>query len=126
MKQLHGAVDSHGVADEKKIDACLRELDMCAKLRHPSVIMLLAAVLDPTSMCIVLEFSAHGDLHRLVHSKGSKLTRATGLRHLASLAAGMQYLHSFQPPCIREFCRGLVGVLRPSPTHPGTHPRRRS
>ena len=106
MKQLHGAVDSHGVADEKKIDACLRELDMCAKLRHPSVIMLLAAVLDPTDMCIVLEFSAHGDLRRLIRSKGTRLARATALRHVASLAAGVQYLHSFEPPCIRELRRG--------------------
>ena len=65
VKQLHVAVDSHGVADG--IDACLRELDMCAKLRHPSVIMLLAAVLDPTDMCIVLE--QRGDRRRLIRSK---------------------------------------------------------
>ena len=55
MKKLHSLVDAFGEVDVKTVDAYLAELDVTARLRHPSIVLLQAAVLDPAGLCVVLE-----------------------------------------------------------------------
>ena len=45
---------------DKDLDAYLAELDHTAALRHPHVVMLLAACLELPNLCIVLEFASRG------------------------------------------------------------------
>ena len=105
VKTLHGLEDEGGGSGSSALDEFMKELDTMARLRHPSIIMLLAAVLEPKRMCMVLELGSRGDLHALVHDRKAKLPSSSALRFLASLAAGLQYLHEFTPTCIRERAR---------------------
>ena len=102
MKQLHGVVDAHGYVDSEKVDAYLTELDITAKLRHPSIIMLLAAVLDPTNLCLVLELGNHGNLQAAARDRKRSFPRALALRFLKSIASGVEYLHSWKPPFVHR------------------------
>ena len=132
VKTWHGLEDEGGGSGSSALVNFMKELDTMARLRHPSVIMLLAAVLDPERMCMVLELGSRGDLHALVHDRKTKLPKGAALRFLASLAAGIQYLHEFTPTCIRERARrsqrrlALSTFRRPSPLAPQIATSRRT
>ena len=102
VKKLHSFVDSFGDVDFLGIDAYLHELDITARLRHPSIVLLQAAVLDPAGLCVVLEFARYGSLKDRLGDKKAPLSRQEGYVMMASLAAGVEYLHSFQPPLIHR------------------------
>ena len=72
----------------------MRELDITAELRHPSIVQLLAACLDLPNLCVVLEFADHGSLSRTIHDPGIVLSDSVTLRMLGSIARGMAYLHA--------------------------------
>ena len=38
VKQLHGVVDSHGYVEREKLHEFVTELDVIARLRHPSIV----------------------------------------------------------------------------------------
>ena len=59
---------------------------MTARLRHPSIVMLIAAVLDPRHLCVCLEFGTHGTVGDAVRNRDARIGRKTALRFAASLA----------------------------------------
>ena len=71
---------------------------MTARLRHPSIVMLIAAVLDLRNLCICLELGTHGTVGSAVRKRDAPIGRATALRFAASLARGVEYLHGHTPP----------------------------
>ena len=97
-----------GATTPKQIDAYLKELDLTSKLRHPSVVALLGACMTLPNLCIVLEYAARGGLDTLLLQKGApganavKLGAALRLRIALSVARGLAYLHSSEPPFIHR------------------------
>ena len=85
----------------------LKELDLTSTLRHPSVVMLLAACLTLPRLSIVLEFAERGGLDTILYSankaKGSvSLGRPLLLRMAMSIGKGLAFLHSSDPPVIHR------------------------
>jgi len=92
---------------EAELNAYLKELDLTSTLRHPSVVMLLAACLTLPRLSIVLEFAERGGLDTILYSankaKGSvTLGRPLLLRMAVSIGKGLAFLHSSDPPVIHR------------------------
>ena len=92
---------------EAELNAYLKELDLTSTLRHPSVVMLLAACLTLPRLSIVLEFAERGGLDTILYSankaKGSvSLGRPLLLRMAVSIGKGLAFLHSSDPPVIHR------------------------
>ena len=92
---------------EAELNAYLNELDLTSTLRHPSVVMLLAACLTLPRLSIVLEFAERGGLDTILYSankaKGSvTLGRPLLLRMAVSIGKGLAFLHSSDPPVIHR------------------------
>ena len=92
---------------EAELNAYLKELDLTSTLRHPSVVMLLAACLTLPRLSIVLEFAERGGLDTILYSankaEGSvTLGRPLLLRMAVSIGKGLAFLHSSDPPVIHR------------------------
>lgn len=46
---------------------------MLAKYRHPNIVLLLAAVSQPPTLCMVMEYMKDGTLYELLHKKKSQI-----------------------------------------------------
>ncbi|QBZ81757.1 Serine/threonine protein kinase, catalytic domain containing protein [Pandoravirus celtis] len=67
---------------------------MCA-LRHPNVVLFMAACTKPPKMCIVMEFMALGSLYDLLHNElVPEVPHALVVKMAYQAAKGMHFLHS--------------------------------
>ncbi|XP_038719120.1 uncharacterized protein LOC120011982 isoform X3 [Tripterygium wilfordii] len=84
-----------------------QEVSLMKRLRHPNVLLFMAAVTSPQRLCIVTEFLPRGSLFRLLQRSTSKLDWRRRV-HMAldvvstQLARGMNYLHHCNPPIIHR------------------------
>ena len=63
-------------------------------LRHPNVVLLLAASPSPPKLAIVMEYVSGGSLYSHLHIDKTVLPVDTTAQLLADITRGLQYLHS--------------------------------
>lgn len=102
----------HMQADPAGLMSFLQEVELLARLRHPNILRLEGACLDPPQHCwLVTELLSSGTLGEYLHGgKGRHFRRAA--HHLPPLAArleialevalGMQYMHEQTPKIIHR------------------------
>ena len=87
-------VFSAGQLSPEGQDAFKREVFVMNCLRHPNVVLLMAACHTPPRLAIVMEFLAGGSLYSLLHIQKHR----PEIKDIVSLAGdicrGLQYLHS--------------------------------
>ncbi len=90
-----------------------REVWLSSTLRHPAIVQLFGACLNP--LCMVMELASCGDLFNLLH--GPKLLEMNvKIRMAMNIADGTNFLHSRKPPIIHRDLRSpniLVASLNP-------------
>lgn len=93
------------------IDRFIREVTLLARLRHPNVILFMGYCTAP-ELCIISEYMSRGSLYGILRrAEGNgldvKLQRAVAI----SVARGMAYLHTRNPPILHLVSRVLSSRL---------------
>ncbi len=65
-----------------------------SSLRHPNVVLLLAACPDPPRLAIVMEFVGGGSLYSHIYITKSPLETQDMIKLMIDISRGLQYLHS--------------------------------
>ncbi|AVR52835.1 serine/threonine protein kinase [Marseillevirus Shanghai 1] len=81
--------------NKKSIQDFRSEAETMANLRHPNVILFMAACTKPPNMCIVMEYMGLGSLYEVLHNELIPAMPPALCIQLATQAAkGMHFLHS--------------------------------
>ena len=76
------------------IESFHREIEVMNCLRHPNVVMLMAACKQPPRLSIVMEFVGGGSLYWLLHAVQYRLKDGELKKLALDVCSGLQYLHS--------------------------------
>eukprot|EP01133_Synstelium_polycarpum_P011935 gene11935-13910_t len=75
------------------LDEFRKELTILSKLRHPNIVLLMAACTQPPNLCFVTEFLNGGSLYDTLHSKKIRMNMPLYKKLAQQIAQGMNYLH---------------------------------
>jgi len=75
-----------------------KELDIMCKLRHPNIVLLLGAVIQPDQLCLVMEICRGGSLTSLLKYRPLKVNEVVTIGKHVALA--MNWLHTRSPPIL--------------------------
>eukprot|EP00002_Diphylleia_rotans_P005174 TRINITY_DN142_c0_g1_i10.p1 TRINITY_DN142_c0_g1~~TRINITY_DN142_c0_g1_i10.p1 ORF type:complete len:744 (-),score=160.74 TRINITY_DN142_c0_g1_i10:408-2639(-) len=73
-----------------------------SELRHPNLVLYMAACTTPPNLCIVLEFMQRGSLYDALHDEKIEIIPAMQISFLMDAAKGLQYLHLSTPPILHR------------------------
>lgn len=76
------------------VDSFYREVEVMNYLRHPNVVMMLAACTGAPQLGIVMEYVGGGSLYRLLHVQQRKLTDGQLKDVALDVTHGIRYLHT--------------------------------
>jgi serine/threonine protein kinase len=97
IKKLH----MHQYNNPELVNEFRSEVRMLRKLRHPNIILFMAACTKPPNLCVVTELLA-GSLFDLLHNSDINLTWKQRLQIALDTAKGMSFLHLNNPPIIHR------------------------
>jgi len=83
-----------------EIHEFLKEAFILRQLRHPNVLQVLGASMDPA--CIVTEYMPRGNLFQLIHDASVPLPWSQTRKIALDICKGMSYLHGTTPPLIHR------------------------
>nr|UMO80404.1 Serine/threonine protein kinase [Pandoravirus aubagnensis] len=87
--------DTSGAAGSEARRAFADEVRVMCALRHPNVVLFMAACTRPPKMCIVMEYMALGSLFDLLHNElVPEVPHALVVKMAYQAAKGMHFLHS--------------------------------
>nr|UDO46925.1 ser/thr kinase [Pandoravirus massiliensis] len=87
--------DRNGAAGGEARRAFADEVRVMCALRHPNVVLFMAACTRPPKMCIVMEYMALGSLYDLLHNElVPEVPHALVVKMAYQAAKGMHFLHS--------------------------------
>ncbi|KAF4674347.1 protein kinase kinase kinase [Perkinsus chesapeaki] len=80
-----------------------RELMIMAKCRHPNLVLFMGAATKTAPLMMVCEFCEGGTIFDLAHNKRDvDISWRQRMKMLLDIAKGMNYLHTCDPPIVRE------------------------
>ncbi|KAK7393020.1 hypothetical protein VNO78_21470 [Psophocarpus tetragonolobus] len=90
--------------DPERFEEFLTEVSLMKRLRHPNIVLLMGAVIQPPKLSIVTEYLSRGSLYELLHmpNVGSSLSERRRLSMAYDVASGMNYLHRMKPPIVHR------------------------
>ncbi|AVK76566.1 serine-threonine kinase [Pandoravirus neocaledonia] len=87
--------DANGATSSEARRAFADEVRVMCALRHPNVVLFMAACTRPPKMCIVMEYMALGSLYDLLHNElVPEVPHALVVKMAYQAAKGMHFLHS--------------------------------
>jgi len=89
IKQLK--INEH--VNNQVLEEFRKELTILSRLRHPNIVLLMAACTSPPNLCFVTEFLPGGSLYDALHSKKIKMNMQLYKKLAIQIAQGMNYLH---------------------------------
>ncbi|GFQ05389.1 serine/threonine-protein kinase ctr1 [Phtheirospermum japonicum] len=78
------------------------EIEIMLRLRHPNVVLLMGAVMQPPNMSILTEFLPRGSLYKLLHRPSIRIDEKRRIKMALDVAKGMNYLHSSHPVIVHR------------------------
>lgn len=69
------------------------EVEILGKLRHPTIVAMMAYCCDAPDLLLMMEYMEGGSLHELLHSKETKLNRLQKTNIALRIAQGMNFIH---------------------------------
>ena len=92
----------HGLSDADATDLFCREVKILSRLRHPNIVTLMAACMEPQNLSMVLEL-CRADLYSILHDTTIFLTPKKILGFAIDAAQGLLYMHTHSPAlCHRD------------------------
>ncbi|KAE9592437.1 putative protein kinase TKL-CTR1-DRK-2 family [Lupinus albus] len=90
--------------DAERFEEFKKEVSLMKRLRHPNIVLLMGAVIQPPKLSIVTEYLSRGSLYELLQIQGigSSLNERCRLRMAYDVASGMNYLHQMRPPIVHR------------------------
>ncbi|KAK7279008.1 hypothetical protein RJT34_24049 [Clitoria ternatea] len=90
--------------DRERFEEFLKEVSLMKRLRHPNIVLLMGAVIQPPKLSIVTEYLSRGSLYELLHTPGVglSLSERRRLSMAYDVASGMNYLHQMRPPIVHR------------------------
>ncbi|KAK7355262.1 hypothetical protein VNO80_14513 [Phaseolus coccineus] len=90
--------------DPGRFKEFLKEVSLMKRLRHPNIVLLMGAVIQPPKLSIVTEYLSRGSLYEFLHmpNVGSSLSERRRLSMAYDVASGMNYLHQMRPPIVHR------------------------
>ncbi|XP_073129943.1 serine/threonine-protein kinase EDR1 [Henckelia pumila] len=73
------------------------EIEIMLSLRHPNVVLLMGAVMQPPNMSILTELLPRGSLYKLLHRPRIQIDEQRRIKMALDVAKGMNYLHTRHP-----------------------------
>lgn len=106
VKELAGGAQ----ASEQARTQFMREVKLMQEIgEHPFVLRSFGCTRNDQSSYLLLEFAAHGSLHRVLRADNVDLDRATIIRMAYEIASGMAYLHDTAKIIHRDLaCRNVL------------------
>ncbi|POM61602.1 TKL protein kinase [Phytophthora palmivora] len=98
--------------DEALKQEFMDELLVMSKLKHPNVVSLIGACLEPPNLCMVMELCDYS-LHHLLHGTNTYLSPQQLTRMAGDIANGMRFLHSRKPAVIHRDLKSANVLLDP-------------
>ncbi|XP_052170538.1 probable serine/threonine-protein kinase SIS8 [Diospyros lotus] len=78
------------------------EVEIMLRLRHPNVVLFMAAVTRPPNLSILTEYLPRGSLFKLLHRPNNQLDEKRRMRMALDVAKGMNYLHVSHPTIVHR------------------------
>lgn len=99
--------------NEKNIQSFIEELNILKKLRHPNILLYLAACTSGPKYFLITELCELGSLFHWLHEETdrSMLTDIERIDIALDIAKGVNYLHSFNPPILHRDLKSLNILL---------------
>ncbi|KAK7277253.1 hypothetical protein RIF29_18404 [Crotalaria pallida] len=90
--------------DGERFEEFRKEVSLMKRLRHPNIVLLMGAVIQPPKLSIVTEYLSRGSLYELLQMQGvgSSLSEKRRLSMAYDVASGMNYLHQMKPPIVHR------------------------
>eukprot|EP00002_Diphylleia_rotans_P000457 TRINITY_DN1023_c0_g1_i11.p1 TRINITY_DN1023_c0_g1~~TRINITY_DN1023_c0_g1_i11.p1 ORF type:complete len:2307 (+),score=387.96 TRINITY_DN1023_c0_g1_i11:43-6963(+) len=88
--------------DKKAIQSFKDEVAVMVQLRHPNIVLYMAACMEPNKLCIISELMFRGSLHDVLHDETTNLELPLRVSFLTDAAKGLQYLHLSSPPILHR------------------------
>jgi serine/threonine protein kinase len=106
VKELAGGAR----ASEQARTQFMREVKLMQEIgEHPFVLRSFGCTRNDQSSYLLLEFAAHGSLHRVLRADNVDLDRATIIRMAYEISSGMAYLHDTAKIIHRDLaCRNVL------------------
>jgi serine/threonine protein kinase len=95
----------HRVFQPASCDAVLRSpfVSLAAsELRHPNIVLLMGACLQPPNLFIVMEWSEGGSLFSLLHQSSRAFDLRAVVRTAIGIARALLFMHSARPALIHR------------------------
>lgn len=87
---------------EKALNDFRKEVEICARLHHPNVLLFMGACTVPGEMAIVMELMPKGNLEKTLHDPRRHLSLYSRLEMAKQTAQGMNWLHLSKPPILHR------------------------
>ncbi|XP_027363896.1 serine/threonine-protein kinase CTR1-like [Abrus precatorius] len=90
--------------DSERFEEFLKEVSLMRSLRHPNIVLLMGAVIQPPKLSIVTEYLSRGSLFELLRMPNVELSLSEKRRLSMAfdVANGMNYLHQRRPPIVHR------------------------
>jgi len=99
--------------EKENISSFVEELNLLKKLRHPNILLFLAANIRGPDYFLITEFCKNGNLFTYLHSatKKGEIPYKEKIRIALEICKGVYYLHSFNPPILHRDLKSLNILL---------------
>ncbi|KAI4380274.1 hypothetical protein MLD38_006483 [Melastoma candidum] len=78
------------------------EVEIMLRLRHPNIVLFMAAVTQSPHFSILTEFIPRGSLYKLLHRSNVRLNLKRRMLMALDVATGMNYLHTSHPTIVHR------------------------
>eukprot|EP00004_Rigifila_ramosa_P013336 TRINITY_DN2942_c0_g1_i3.p1 TRINITY_DN2942_c0_g1~~TRINITY_DN2942_c0_g1_i3.p1 ORF type:complete len:632 (+),score=156.57 TRINITY_DN2942_c0_g1_i3:54-1898(+) len=102
VKQLRRKID-----EQHELAQFCSEISIMLELRHPNVLLIMAACVEPENMFFLTEYIDRGTLFSLLHDPAISFSLPLSLSLCLSAARGINYLHNANPPIVHRDIKSL-------------------
>jgi serine/threonine protein kinase len=104
---------NHGLTDSDSTDLFCREVKLLSKLRHPNIVLLMAACMEPENMCMIMEL-CRSDLYTVLQDPSIALTPKKLIGFAIDATQALLYMHTHSPALLHRDVKTSNMLVSPS------------
>lgn len=89
----------------------VHELNIMSQLKHPNIVLFIAACVEDKNRCMVMEYCEKGNLFDILQDSSQSLDYSMILKILTEIASGVLYLHTSNPPILHRDLKSVNILL---------------